>query len=117
MKRSTLIACIFLVVGLLAWYFYQDSGRRDVKVSVVSLDCEKSVQEVYLLVMNSGEKEFQGKLKVVIKNKESKEKVTVNQAMRLPIGGHEYRQDTVFISENRLIDPDCQNYEIEAKIK
>ncbi|NDV45843.1 hypothetical protein D0T49_02105 [Paludibacter sp. 221] len=116
MKKKTLIACVFVVVALLAWYFYQRSVNNKVEVSVVGMNCDKTMPEVYLLVMNSSKDDVSGNINLTFTDKETKGKFTVPYTMKRAVEAREFKQDTAFISNMYIKDFDCERYEVKAKM-
>ncbi len=116
MKKQTLIACILIVAVLVTWYFINNSKKNKVEVSVVGMKCDKTVPEIYLLVMNNSDKEVKGDIKLTFTDKQSNKKSTITYGIHSTVQAHQFRQDTAFISQD-IFNFDCDRYEIQAKVK
>lgn len=117
MKRSTKIACVVLVAGLLIWYFFLGPGKNTMDASVVGINCNKEVPEVYLLFKNTGKEVEMRTIHLTVIDKTSKEKQEFTLSMNEPLEAGKFRQDTVFLPDLNLEDKDCQNFDVRIKLK
>lgn len=114
MKKSTLIAGIFVIAALISLYFVMNYRNRP-EISITGTNCENPVSEVYVLIMNPGDNDLLGDVTLTITDKETKKSSKVKQPMRRTLEAKRFRQDTVFVPAEYNFD--CENYNIEAKIK
>jgi hypothetical protein len=117
MKKSTLIASIVLVLGLLGWYFFIGPGKEHVEASVVGMDCDNPEKEIYLLIKNQGNEKEIRNIQLKIHDVETDEETTVLYEMKEELKAYQFRQDTVFIPQDQLVNTRCENYEIKVKVK